>query len=196
MWNFITASNMSERRYTEGNLIVLYAIYRLKSAGVSLPNHILERVKVCLDVLKIIMHSKPDKHKTTVLVVANEKSAGLVKDALLGGGVDQKIILLDSRSNSIDQTFNQVRDIVVSRVNPFYVYFIASFWQRDIYEYVIGSKLKGYAVQFEGARDQRSVQEVEEERAFEAPKKNPGYYKKKAKDKGIDLLLSYIFRKK
>ena len=188
---------MSEHRFTEGNLIILNAIYRGKSAdGRSLPDYMLERVKVCIDTLRIITRSKPDKHKTTILIVANVESAELVKKALLKGGVDEKIIVIDSGPKNIAKTFGRVLDILKSRVNPPHVYFVGSVWQRDIYDSIVVSKLKGYRVQFDGALDHRPVHEVEKERRFETPRKNTEYYKKKAKSKALDMLLNYIFPEK
>jgi hypothetical protein len=178
-------------------MIILYAIYRGGSAdGRSLPDYILERVKVCLDTLRIITLSKPDRHKTTIVVVANLESVGAVKEALLKGGVDEKIIVIDSSPKNISQTFNRVLGMVKSLVNPPHMYFVGSVWQRDIYDSIVISRFKGYRVQFDGALDHRPVREVEQDRAFEAPKKKSEYYKKKAKDKGIDLLLNYIFPEK
>ncbi len=170
---------MSGHRFTEGNLVILYAIYRGRSAdGRSLPDYMLERVKVCLDTLRIITSSKPDKHKTTVAVVANLESVGVVKEALLKEGVDEKIIVIDSIPKNIAQTFDRVLDMIKSRINPPHIYFV------------------GYRVQFEGALDHRPVHEVEQERKFEAPRKNSEYYKKKAKDKAINMLLNHIFPEK
>jgi hypothetical protein len=188
---------MSGHRFTEGNLIILYAIYRGRSAdGRSLPDYMLERIKVCMDTLRIITRSKPDKHKTTIYVVVNPESAEVVKEALLKGGVDEKIIVIDSGPKTIAQTFDRVLDILKTRVNPPHVYFVGSVWLRDIYDSVVISKLKGYRIQFDGALDHRPVHEVEKERGFETPRKNSEYYKKKAKSKALDMLLNYIFPEK
>lgn len=188
---------MSEYRFTEGNLIILYAIYRGGPAdGGNLPDYILERVKVCLGTLRIITCSKPDGQKTRIVVVANRESVGAIKAALLKGGVDENIIVIDSISKNIAQTLNRGLSMIKSLVNPPNMYFVGSVWQRDIYDSIVVSKFKGYRVQFDGALDHRPVHEVEQERRFEAPKKNSEYYKKKAKDKGIDMLLNYIFPEK
>ncbi|MGB8938480.1 MAG: hypothetical protein WCC17_25590 [Candidatus Nitrosopolaris sp.] len=188
---------MSEPRYTEGNLIILYAIYRAGSVDSrSLPDHILERIKVCLGTLRIITSSKPDKHKTTIVIVANRVSVGTVKGALLKGGVDEKVILTESSPKNISQTLNRVLGMVKPQVNPPHIYFVGSVWQRDIYDSIVVSRFKGYKVQFDGALDHRPVHEVDQDRALEAPKKKLEYYKRKAKDKGIDLLLNYIFHEK
>lgn len=188
---------MSEHRFTEGNLIILYAIFRGRSAdGRRLPDYVLERIKVCMDTLRIITRSKPDKHRTSILVVANLESGELVKEALLKGGVDEKIIVIDSGPKNITQTFDQVLDILKSRVNPPHVYFVGSVWLRDIYDSIVVSKLKGYRVQFDGALDHRPVHEVEKERGFETPRKSTEYFKKKAKSKALDMLLNYIFPEK
>ena len=179
---------MSEQRYTEGNVIILYAIYRGGSTNLRiLPDYILERVKVCLGTLRIITSSKPDSHKTTVVIVANQLSVERVKDALLKGGVNEKLILTDSKPKNIYQTFSRILDVIKGQTNPPYVYFVGS---------VVVSRFKGYKVQFEGALDHRPVYEVDQDRALEAPRRKLEYYKRKAKDKGIDLLLSYVFHEK
>jgi len=188
---------MSEQRYTEGNLIILYAIYRGGSADIrSLPDHILERVKVCLGTLRIITSSKPDSHKTTIVVVANQLSVAMVKDALLKGGVNENVILTDSRPKNIYQTFSRILDMIKGQVNPPHIYFVGSVWQKDILNSIVVSRFKGYKVQFDGALDHRPVYEVDQDRAQEAPKRKLEYYKSKAKDKGIDLLLGYVFHEK
>src|SRR5215470_11981025 len=108
---------MSEQRYTEGNLIILYAIYRGGSANIRLPDYILERVKVCLGTLRIITSSKPDSHKTTIIIVANQLTVTMVKDALLKGGVNEKLILIDSRPKNIYQTFSRILDRTKGQIN-------------------------------------------------------------------------------
>jgi hypothetical protein len=188
---------MSEQRYTQGNLIILYAIYRRGSADVqSLPDHILERVKVCLGTLRIITSSKPDSHKTTLVIVADPVSGTIVKDALLKGGVNEKVILTESRPKNISQTFGLILNMVNAQANPPHIYFVGSVWQKNIFDSIVLSRFKGYKVQFEGALDHRPVYEVDQDRAQEAPKRKLEYYKRKAKDKGIDLLLSYVFHEK
>lgn len=188
---------MSEQRYTEGNVIILYTIYRGGSANLRiLPDYILERVKVCLGTLRIITSSKPDSHKTTVVIVANQLSVEMVKDALLKGGVNEKLILTDSKPKNIYQTFSRILDVIKGQTNPPHIYFVGSVWQKDIFDSIVVSRFKGYKVQFEGALDHRPVYEVDQDRALEAPRRKLEYYKRKAKDKGIDLLLNYVFHEK
>jgi hypothetical protein len=183
---------MSEYRFTDGNLIILYAIHRGKSMDGILPDYIKERVKVCIDVFRIIMQSKPDKHKTAIVVVANEKSAENIKEHLVNGGIEKKIIAIDYISENVDQTFDHIVDAIKTKINPPHIYFIGSVWLRDVYDSVVASKLKGYRVQFEGALDHRPVDEVEKEKALDIPKKSIGYYKRKAKDKAIDIIFIFI----
>jgi hypothetical protein len=94
----------------------------------------------------------------------------------------------------VAQTFDNVLNIIKTKINPPHIYFIGSIWLRDICEATAISKLKGYRVQFEGAMDNRPVEEVEKEKAMDIPKKGIEHYKRKAKDKTIDILLNYIFR--
>jgi len=120
----------------------------------------------------------------------------MVKDALLKGGVNEKLILIDSKPKNIYQTFSGILDMTKGQANPPHIYFVGSVWQKDIFDSIVVSRFKGYKVQFEGALDHRPVYEVDQDRAQEAPRRQLEYYKRKAKDKGIDLLLSYVFHEK
>jgi hypothetical protein len=182
-------------RFTDGNLIILYAIHRSISNVGSLPDYINERVNVCIDTFRIIMQSKPDNCKTMIIiVVANMMYAEIIKGKLVQAGIDDKIIVIDRISENVAQAFDNVLNIIKTKINPPHIYFIGSVWLRDICEATAISKLKGYRIQFEGALDNRSVEEVEKEKAMDVPKKGIEHYKRKAKDKTIDILLDYIFR--
>ena len=181
-------------RFTDGNLIILYAIHRDISKVGSLPDYINERVKVCIDTFRIIMQSKPDNYKTMIIVVANMMYAESIKYKLIQAGIDDKIIVIDCISENVAQAFDNVINIIKTKTNPPHIYFIGSVWLRDICEATAISKLKGYRVQFEGALDNRPVEEVEKEKALDIPKKGIEHYKRKAKDKTIDILLNYVFR--
>ena len=184
---------MSEYHFTDGNLIILYAIYKVTPLDRGLPDYIRERIKVCLDTFRIIMESKPDKHKTMIIVVSNMKSAENIKNELIKAGVDQKIIAIDCTPENVGQTFDHIINIIKTKINPPHIYFVGSVWLKDIYDSTVVSKLKGYKVQFEGALDHRAVEEVDKEKALDIPKKGLEYYKRKAKDKTVDMLLNYIF---
>ena len=60
-----TVYYMSDNHFTDGNLIILYAIHGSTSIDGGLPDYINERIKICVDIFRIIMRSKPDKYKTT-----------------------------------------------------------------------------------------------------------------------------------
>ena len=158
-----------------------------------LPDYINEMVNLCINTFRIIMQSKPDNYKTMIIVVANTISAENIKDKLIKAGIDRKIIAVDCISENVAQTFDHILNIIKTKINPPHIYFIGSVWLRDVYDSVVASKLKGYRVQFEGALDHRPVDEVEKEKVLDIPKKSIGHYKRKAKDKAIDMLLNYIF---
>jgi hypothetical protein len=184
---------MSENRFTDGNLIVMYAIRKNRSTDETLPDYLKERIKICLDTFRIIMQSKADKHKTFIMVVGNGKSVQTVREELVKQGIDERIIAIDSSSETVAQTFDNILKVINTRLNPPHIYFIAPVWLKDVYDSIVSSKLKGYKVQFEGVLDNRPVNEVENEKALEAPKKGVEHYKRKAKNKAIDMLLNYIF---
>ena len=186
---------MSEYRFTDGNLIILYAIHKQNSfTGQNrIPDYINERVKLCLDTYKIVRQSKPDGGKTVILVVGSQQYSEYITNKLVESGVNQDIIAKDYLSRNVTECFDRVVALIRSKPNPPYLYFVGSVWLREIYDAVVLSRLKGYRVQFEGALDHRSVKEIEEEKALDAPRKGLEYYKRKAKDKAIDIVLNRMF---
>jgi len=184
---------MSEYRFTDGNLLVLYAIHRGKSAdGSSLPDYVQERVNIGLETYNIIMKSRPDKHKTMVMIVGEPGPSEKVKELLVKGGVKPEIIAIDSESKNIGQTVDYIYDMISKKPNPPMVYFIASVWLHDTYN-TTAIKMKGIKTQFYGALDHRPVHEVEQEKALDAPKKGGEYYKRKLTNKAADVVLNIIF---
>jgi len=184
---------MSEYRFTDGNLIVLYAVHEDKSADSELPDYIIERVKVGLETYGMVMRSKPDRHKTMVMIVGESVPAEKVKEALVQGGVKQDIIAIDTGSQNMAQTIDRTVGMIKSKPNPPFIYFIGSVWLHDIFNSTVLSKMKGYRVQFYGALDHRPVDEVEREKALDVPKKGLEYYKQRGKNKAVDVLLNVIF---
>jgi hypothetical protein len=184
---------MSEYRFTYGNLIVLYAIFRGKASGDDLPDYVKERIRACLDTYRVVMNSKPDKERTMVIIVGKEPDSQKVKRMLVEGGVQESIIGIDSGSESVAQTFDHILHLISPKANPPYIYFVGSVWLHDIYTSTVISKMKGYRTQFIGAPDHRPVDEVEREKALDVPKKGKEYYKQKIKDKAVDTLLNIIF---
>jgi hypothetical protein len=164
---------MSEYRFTDGNLIVLYAVHRGKSAADGgLPDYIVERVKLGIETYGIVIRSK---------------------QMMVQGGADEKIIAIDSDSQNMAQTIDRIYGMVKSKPNPPFIYFVGSVWLHDIFNSTVVSKLKGYKVQFYGALDHRPVDEVEHEKAIDVPKRGVEYYKQQAKNKAVDVLLNIIF---
>ncbi len=187
----------SEYRFTDGNLIVLYAIHKGKSAaaqdGSGLPDYIMERVKLGLETYWMVMRSKPDKHKTMVMIVGESGPAEKVKKELVQGGANPDIIAIETDSQNMSQTFDRIYNMIKVKPNPPFVYFIGSVWLHNIFNSIALSKMKGYRVQFYGALDHRPVDEVEKEKALDAPKKGAEFYKQQAKNKAVDMLLNLIF---
>ena len=184
---------MSEFRFTDGNLIVLYAVHKGKSADGRLPDYVLERVKVGLETHDMVMRSKADRHKTMVIIVGEQGPAEKVKDTLVQGGVKPEIIAIDTDSQNMGQTIGRVYDMIKNKPNPPFIYFIGSVWLHDIFNSTVLSKMKGLRVQFYGALDHRPVDEVEREKALDVPKKGIEHYKQQAKNKAVDMVLNFIF---
>ena len=184
---------MSDHHFTDGNLIILYAMHRRKNPNSELPDYIKERIKACIAIFKIAIQSKPDKHKTMIVVFSNGEAVDNIRTELIKAGIDHTTITVDSIPKNIAQTFDGILNIIKTRINPPYMYFIGSVWQRDIYDSMVSSKLQGYMIQFEGAPDNRPIDEVEEDKNIDIPRKGMVFYKKKVKDKAIDMLLNHMF---
>ena len=185
---------MSEYRFTDGNLLVLYAIHRAKpETNGQLPSYVKERIKVGLETYSMIMKSRPDKHKTMVMIVGDPGAAGKVKDELVKGGISNEIIAIDTDSQNMAQTIGRMAEMIKTKPNPPFIYFIGSVWLHDVFKATVAGRLKGYKVQFYGALDHRSVDEVEREKALDVPKKTMENYKQQAKNRAVDMLLNIIF---
>ncbi len=186
---------MSEYRFTDGNLLVLYAIYRGKSldGGNSLPDYIQERVKVGLETYNMIMKSRPDRNKTMVMIVGDPGPSEIIKETLVKGGVKREIIAIDSESKNIGQTVDYIHSIISKKPNPPFIYFVASVWLHDTYNTTFISKMKNIKTQFYGALDHRPVHEVEQEKTYDVPKKGGEYYKRRLTNKAVDIVLNIIF---
>lgn len=184
---------MSEYRFTDGNLIVLYAVHTGRMADGSLPDYINERIKVALETHRIVMSSRPDKHKTMVIVVGESGPAEKVKAELVRGGVEERLIAIDSDSTNMGDTIARIHGMIENKPNPPFIYFVGSVWQHDTFNSHLISTMKGYRVQYYGALDHRPVGEVETEKLQDRPKKGKEYYKRKAMNKAVDVLLNVIF---
>ncbi len=195
--DLISLVDMSEEKFTQGNLIMLYANQRTKNLEArDLPMHIHERVKTCLNTFNLIKTSKPDKSETSIVIISTLDLGKLVRDILIQEGIGEYTIRIDSSPKNISEMFDLAIRTIKPMVNPPHIYFICPFWLRDIYDSMVEAKLKGYRVQFDGAPDRRSIQVVEQEKMLETPRKNPKQYKDRAKSKAVDMLLNYMFHEK
>ena len=186
---------MSEYRFSDGNLLVLYAIYRGKplDGSNSLPDYVQERVKVGLETYDMIMKSRPDRHKTMVMIVGEPGPSEMIKEILIKRGVKPEIIAIDSESKNIGQTVDYIHSMISKKPNPPFIYFVTSVWLHDTYNTTVISKMKDIRTQFYGALDHRPVHEVEQEKMYDAPKKGSEYYKRKLTNKAVDIVLNIIF---
>src|SRR6476660_6373591 len=100
---------MAENKFFSGNVIVVYCNFVELESNESLPQHILERIKVCSKVYERIMKSKPDKTDTIIKVVGDNKICNLVKNNLLTNGVEETKIIIETSFNSIGHLFSVFR---------------------------------------------------------------------------------------
>ena len=183
---------MSEFRFTDGNLIILYAIHQNPSST-QIPPHVIERINICKELYQRILGSKPDADKTIILLISDPIYSNLLKTELIKRGLDEKIIKIDSDSQRISHCLNNLKDFIKKRANPPYIYFVGSFWMKDIFDSIVKIHFQEYKTQFEGSLDYRPLEMIEKEKELEIPKKGREYFKEKVKNKAFDILLNYIF---
>jgi hypothetical protein len=184
---------MSQPHFTDGNLIILFGVHTESGVAETVPNHVEERIRVCVDLFRIVKTSKPDRDNTLILVVADTNTGQNIKKMLTKGGIDEGLILSTDSSMTVEQTFDYVLKFMKKRANPPYIYFVGSVWHKDIYDSAIFSKMNHYQIRFEGAPDHRPVNDVAREKALNTPTRGIGYYKDKLKNKTVDMVLNYIF---
>ena len=188
-------SKLPQARFSEGNLIVLYANFKAddkKTDGI--PGYLNERLITCTNVYGRILKSKPDKLKTEILLVSSDARLGNeIKQMLCTSNyIEGSKVTIVSDKSTLADALEFVLKIIKERPNPPTVYVIASHWYREIYD-AIEIKFDGYQTHFEGALDHRPMDEIVEEKQRETPRKGIEFYKEKAKNKALDLLLNHIF---
>jgi hypothetical protein len=186
---------MSQPHFTDGNLIILFGVHTESEATETetVPNYVEERVRVCVDLYRIVTTSKPDRNNTLVLVIVDTNTGLAIKKMLIEGGIKEDLILFTDSPKTIEQTLDYVLKFIKKRANPPYLYLVGSVWHKDIYDSAIFSKMKNYQIRFEGAPDHRPVDSVAREKALNTPTKGIGYYKDRLKNKAVDMVINYIF---
>ena len=174
---------------------MLYANFKpdnKKTDGI--PEYLNERLKTCTNVYLRILKSKQDKLKTEILLVSSDARLGNeIKQMLCTSNyIEGSKITIVSDKSTLADALEFVLKSIKERANPPTVYVIASHWYREIYD-AIETKFNGYQMHFEGALDHRPMEEIDEEKQREMPKKGMEFYKEKAKNKALDLLLNHIF---
>jgi len=185
---------MTVTKFPEGNVLLLYANNRgtVSNEKIQIPEHIVNRIKVCRSVYDRILKSKPDGLKTEIYVIStNADLANNIKQELSAKPLDEARITIVPEStltSAMDNTLKRLR----KRTNIPIIYLITSHWQREICTN-ISLKFKEFKIHFEGALDHRPIGEIDAEKGIEIPSKGLEFYKEKAKNKAVDLLLNRMF---
>ena len=187
---------MTKVRFPEGNLIILYAnsTGSNREKDTQIPKHIYERIVSCVHVYHRILNSKPDGARTEIFIVSAQKNLGnSIKQIIVEKeSIDKSGVAVISDYSTLAGALNSVLNKLKERKNPPTIYVVTSHWQREIYDY-ISIKFKELKVHFDGVLDPRTMKEIEEEKDKEIPSKGFAFYKEKAKNKAVDLLLNRIF---
>lgn len=183
---------MSVARFPEGNIILLYANYRGTLTNEKLPEHIVNRVRVCKSLYGRILKSKPDGLDTEIyLISTNLGLADSIKRELRAKPLNEKMITIIPEA-SLTIAMGKILKSLRKRTNIPTLYLITSHWQREIYDNAL-LKFKEFKIHFEGALDHRPIGEIDMEKDVEIPSKGLEFYKSKAKNKAIDMLLNHMF---
>lgn len=187
---------MTELRFPEGNIILLYANHRgnFDNGKVHLPEHIINRLKVCISVYQRILKSKPDGLKTEIFVISTKVDlAKSIKEELcLEESIDELKVTIVSDKPTLASAMDKILGRLKKRTNIPTIYLVTSHWQREVYNN-ISLKYKEFKIHFEGSLDHRPIAEIDVEKEIEMPSKGVEFYKEKAKNKAVDLLLNHMF---
>ena len=94
------------------------APYTEGEASETVPNYVEERIKVCVDLYRIVTTSKPDRNNTLVLVVADTNTGLTMKKTLVEGGIKEDLILFADSPKTVEQSFDYVLKFIKKRANP------------------------------------------------------------------------------
>jgi hypothetical protein len=138
------------------------------------------------------LKSKPDGRKTEIYVISkNVDLANSIKQELSAKPLDEARITIvpeTTLTSAMDNILRRLR----KRTNIPTIYLITSHWQREICNN-ISLKFKEFKIHFEGTLDHRPIGEIDTEKDIEIPSKGLEFYKEKAKNKAVDLLLNHMF---
>lgn len=183
---------MTVPRFSEGNIILLYANHRGNITDEKLPEYIVNRIIVCKNLYDRILISKPDGFKIEIYVISTNASlANSIKDELNVKSLNEDVITIISEPTLTDAMDNILKSLR-KRTNIPTLYLVTSHWQREIYNNIL-LKFKEFKIHFEGALDHRALAEIDMEKEIEIPSKGLAFYKAKAKNRAVDLLLNHMF---
>lgn len=185
---------MTVPKFPEGNVLLLYANNRgtIRNEKIQIPEHIANRIKVCRSVYDRILKSKPDGLETEIYVIStNADLANNIKQELSAKPLNEARITIVPES-TLTSAMNNTLKRLRKRTNIPIIYLITSHWQREICNN-ISLKFKEFKIHFEGALDHRPIGEIDAEKGIEIPSKGLEFYKEKAKNKAVDLLLNRMF---
>jgi hypothetical protein len=97
---------MSQPHFTDGNLIILFGVHTESGVAETVPNHVEERIRVCVVLFRIVRTSKPDRDNTLILVVADTNTGQNIKKMLIKGGIDEGLILSTDSPMTVEETFD------------------------------------------------------------------------------------------
>jgi hypothetical protein len=77
------------------------------------------------------------------MIVGAPGPAQKVKEELVKGGIKDEIIAIDTDSQNMAQTISRIADMIKTKPNPPFIYFIGSVWLHDIFKSTVMGRLKG-----------------------------------------------------
>ena len=181
---------MTDSRFTYGNIIILYSNH-IKGNYTVVPDYINERINTCLNILQRIKNSKPDSQYISIVVVGDKYWGEIIKNCILESNEGLQI-RIDSKSKNLLDSLKSVIRGFKKLSNPPFIYVVSSFWHKEIFD-LIRPRFKELKIQFYGALDHRTVDEISFEKIKDKPHFKMADLKNRAKNRALNSLLNYVF---
>ena len=130
------------------------------------PKHVMSRIKKTKETFARLSDSHADDEFMKVLLFGQQAVVGLQKFAV-SLGLPEERIELDGNCKDIAEMVKKVWNRIKTNTNPPRVYFVLSNWQWIFIEPLLSLKDDRFKFYFEGALDDRTIDEIELDKKLE-----------------------------
>lgn len=130
------------------------------------PRHVLNRINKMKETFVRLSESHADDEFMKVLLFGQQAVSSL-KKYTASLGLPEERIEVDSNCKDIAEMVRRIWDRIRTNINPPRVYFVLSNWQWVFIEPLLNLKDENFKFYFEGALDDRTLDEIELDKKLE-----------------------------